>query len=234
MKEKKIIPSLKHYFNAYKRIAKDDLEEPFEQDKWRRYIPFSNFIKEKGLVLEVGCATAGLTSHLSEDNVIVGLDLSSEYLQLTKGILESQVLGLAEFLPFQREKFDVVVAECLLEHLINPMEVIKQIVHVLKANGVFYVLVPYNEDISKYEDLHGVKAHVHVFNDLIIEELFKKYHIVKRKGIGQLYLTSSIFKFLKNVFTKVLGKKQGLLLLDKIYLRLRLVEPPFIALKVKK
>jgi len=225
--------SLKHYFEAYIQIAHDDLEKPFEQDKWRRHIPFAKFIQEKGLVLEVGCGLGGLASILAKDSMVVGLDLSRKYLHIAKNSLDSSVLGVAEFLPFHREVFDVAVAECLLEHVISPEEVVEQIIPTLKSNGVLYVLVPYKEDISKYQDLHGVKAHVRVFDDNTINKLFSKYHIVKRNGLGQLYLTCSMFKFLKSVLAKILGKKRGLLLLDKIHLRLRLVKAPFIALKVK-
>ena len=151
------------YFNGYKQIAKDDIRKPFEQDKWRRMVPFRKFIgaKDSDKILEVGCGR----SELMKDGDLVGVDIAVEYLQ---AFHQSHPLVNAaiEWLPFKDGAFDIVVADSMLEHILNLQEGLSSLHRVLRRNGRLFVMVPYREDISVYEwqkEKYGITEHQRTF-----------------------------------------------------------------------
>ena len=104
----------------------------------------------------------------------------------------SNVVGDGHYLPFKENSFDGVVAQAVLEHVRNPVRVVKEIRRVLRKHG--YVLAdvpflqPYHPDPSDYQryTLEG------------ITELFSTFQEVE-KGI----CSGPISSFLK-LFTIVL------------------------------
>lgn len=105
--------------------------------KMAEKIKFTNF-------LDVGCAE-GLYIKLfsssmdSEDFCCVGLDIAKNYLTKTKKKAPnaSLVLGDAHHLPFREDVFDLVLCSEVLEHVLNPKMVLREIVRVSRK----YVLL---------------------------------------------------------------------------------------------
>jgi SAM-dependent methyltransferase len=72
---------------------------------------------------------------------VVGYDLVGDHLRRNDA-LTSAVVGTGEQLPFADETFDVVSANMVLEHLADPVPVLKEISRVLQPGGCFVFVTP--------------------------------------------------------------------------------------------
>lgn len=64
----------------------------------------------------------------------------------------TDVVGLADKLPFKDNSLDAVLCLNVLEHVRNPFKVAKEIVRVLKQNGELYCVVPFLQPYHAYPD----------------------------------------------------------------------------------
>jgi SAM-dependent methyltransferase len=93
-------------------------------------------------VLDVGAGAGivpemnfrGLVGHIS------GIDPDPRVLE--NRYLDSAHVGYAECLPYEDEWFDVVFADNVLEHLPDPLRVLKEIRRVLKPDGILLTKTP--------------------------------------------------------------------------------------------
>lgn len=97
---------------------------------------------EVSTFLDVGCAEGyyiNLVSHIRRDLDCVGVDVSSTYLKKAKlrNPNAEFILCDAEFLPFKKRAFDVVLCSEVLEHLPNYPRALKEL---LDAGNVFLTL----------------------------------------------------------------------------------------------
>ena len=84
----------------------------------------------------------------------------------------TDVLGVADNMPFKDQSFDAVLCLNVLEHVSNPFAVAQEIVRVLKKNGELYCVVPF------LQPLHGYPEHYYNMTREGIVNLFnKKLHI---------------------------------------------------------
>lgn len=97
----------------------------------------------KQKVLDIGCGGGFLTNDLARANhSVTGIDLSLSSLQVacekdeTKQVRFIQANALQ--LPFANESFNVVCAMDLLEHVEEPLQVIREASRVLKDRGLFF------------------------------------------------------------------------------------------------
>jgi ubiquinone/menaquinone biosynthesis C-methylase UbiE len=164
-----------HYRRAYDNIAKDDIVNEFEKAKYRRVIPFSRFITAKNTdkVLEVGVARGLLLNRLK--GIKTGIDIAHEYIDTFRG----DYVGICcsvESMPFPDHEFDVVIADSILEHVLDLNTCLKEVNRVLKPNGRFYALFPLDEDLSKYDweiEKYGLREHQRTFHVPVELPFFK-------------------------------------------------------------
>lgn len=173
---------MRDYYDAYQRIAKDDITDEFEKNKWRRMIPFRNFINAKDgeKILEIGVARGLLLSQM--EGYQVGIDIALPYLRTFKDGYE-RIQALAENLPFPQDCFDVVIADSILEHLLDLNSVLAELERVLKPNGRLYVLVPNDEDVSQYKwekEKYGITEHLRSFHE---SSDFQGFNVVQCRGV---------------------------------------------------
>ncbi|MDR0403140.1 MAG: class I SAM-dependent methyltransferase [Treponema sp.] len=99
--------------------------------------------KEKGHILDIGCATGALLASLEQRGWIVhGLEISqaqAEYCR-RRG-LDVSALPLEET-RFPPERFDIVTASHLIEHINDPGAFVREVSRILKKGGRFYVTTP--------------------------------------------------------------------------------------------
>ena len=101
--------------------------------------------------LDVGCGGGVYTALLAAKNILtVGIDVSKEALQATRAWVNSEgtsesvqlINCSAEFLPFRKESFDLMVCSEVIEHLDNPRRGIEEISRVLNNEGDIILTVP--------------------------------------------------------------------------------------------
>jgi len=103
----------------------------------RLMFPLSN-----GLVLDLGCGTCRISKvirEVSEESMLVGLDISREMLSVCseKNVADLLILGDSEKLPFREGSFDVVVSYRLLSLPVDWERIVSEVSRVLKVGGYF-------------------------------------------------------------------------------------------------
>ena len=96
-------------------------------------------------ILTVGCGSAQDLWYLARDNEIYGMDYANSGLEVARshGVnVRTGDLNSNASLPFEDEFFDIVVCKDILEHLLDPMAVVREVKRVLKTDGYLIVSVP--------------------------------------------------------------------------------------------
>lgn len=118
-------------------------------------------IKEGDVVLDLGSG-AGFDCFLAsrrvgKNGLVIGIDMTSEMVERArKNALKNNfsnvefVLGEIENLPFEENKFDVIISNCVINLSPDKLAVFKEAYRVLKKNGKMYV-----SDIVLLEELTG-------------------------------------------------------------------------------
>lgn len=94
-----------------------------------------------GVRVHGGWKTASGTDLAGRARAVIGYDLVGDHLRRNDA-LTSAVVGTGEQLPFADETFDVVSANMVLEHLSDPVPVLKEISRVLQPGGCFVFVTP--------------------------------------------------------------------------------------------
>lgn len=105
----------------------------------------SEFIGEGKTVLDIGCRDGVLTSYFSQKNTVTGADIDMVSLeQAGKGLgIKTVFMDLnGDWSELGGQKFDVVVAGEVLEHLYYPELVMDRVRSVLNPGGIFIGTVP--------------------------------------------------------------------------------------------
>lgn len=113
-----------------------------EEKGYRRYVSLVENALDgnTGRLLDVGCATGAILKEAVRAGWnTYGLDLSEELLeQAAKRVPEAKLFnGELKDTQFPSEAFDVVIAINLLEHVLNPKELIEEVNRILRPGGVF-------------------------------------------------------------------------------------------------
>lgn len=99
----------------------------------------------KPRILDVGCGTGANISLMQQYGTVIGLDLSSAALRLSKSRdLHALVQGDASSLPYEDTSFDVVLLMDVLYHRDVPDKSIplREVMRVLKSGGIVLLNVP--------------------------------------------------------------------------------------------
>ncbi len=112
-------------------------------------------VERSSRVLEVGCGAGNILELVSSDDR-VGVDLSPFLLEKARARLGPSVTLSemnAEALTFQDASFDRVYCSEVLEHVIDPGQVLAEMHRVLRPNGVAVVSVPDERAINRLKGL---------------------------------------------------------------------------------
>jgi len=160
----------------------------------RLLIAYSKIDPKK--ILDVGCASGWFLSQLSHfypKAKCYGIDVYKEAITYGKKRYKSLDLRYADghSLPYANKSFDVVVCTEVLEHVVDPEKVLREIRRVLSPNGVAVIEMDTGNRVFQLiwywwtHMRHGVweHAHIQVFNSKKLEVLIKKagFTIIKKK-----------------------------------------------------
>jgi len=180
-----------------------------------RFQYFDRYISQwSGLaVLDVGCGGGYTCEFLAKRGAEVwGIDQSEACIQAARDHAQAENLaiaykdGFAEYLPFESDKFDVVVCVDVLEHVEDPREAIAEISRVLKPGG-FFCFDTINRTwqsrlvmIGLLEDLLGeIPRGIHDWRKFLTPDEVQGY--MEAAGMGAIALNGF------NIFGSTIGEK---------------------------
>lgn len=103
-------------------------------------------IPASSAVLDVGCATGYFAHELKKKNCKTwGMDIDSEALKLAKKNCEKVFqadLNTVKAFPFKKSSFDAILLMDVIEHLINPNQLLSGIKQYLKPSGKLILSTP--------------------------------------------------------------------------------------------
>lgn len=138
-------------------------------------------------VLDIGCSSAILTAHVARHlpkSKIVGLDSYKAAIDFAKKKYPhiSFVTADAHKIPFKDKSFDIIICTETLEHVVDPLGVIKEMKRILKKDGQAIISMdsgslPFRVVWYFWTKTKGKvweDAHLHEFNAKLLAGLIKK------------------------------------------------------------
>ena len=142
--------------NKAGNFSRKNLLSGFKYPFWNRII---KNLKGSGRLLDIGCAEGEVIHWAKRRNIdSYGIDISRyAIMQLNEYYpgIHHLALSSIEYLPFQPDQFDVITCFDVLEHLINPINGIREVHRCLVKGGLFIVSVPNVNSIGR--ELKGDK-----------------------------------------------------------------------------
>ena len=150
-------------------------------DNIRRYQFIQKIISKKSRVLEIGSGHGFFLEIMKTNGFdIIGYDISKEKRKYSKKITDVPVydININEKIPADN-KFDIVVLFHTLEHITEPITLLKNIKKLLKPKGKILIEVPNSDDfhlkLNKfYKEFYWERAHIHYFNPKILKNVIRK------------------------------------------------------------
>ncbi|MCG2827558.1 MAG: class I SAM-dependent methyltransferase [Thermoplasmatales archaeon] len=124
-------------------------------------------LKKNSKILEIGCAEGYLLKRLEDKFETYGVDVSEHAVKIArKNAVKSRIsVQDANNINFSSEKFDMVIALSILEHLRKPENCIQRCYQILKKDGILVVQVPNTESIAvtlKGKEWQGYRDKTHL------------------------------------------------------------------------
>ncbi len=196
---------------------KESFEEVYkrrERDHWwfvaRRDLLCSLWKEKKiegKMVLEVGCGSGENLAVVKEESAraqVYGLDNSRGMIASSARI--KNILGDGTYPPLKEEKFDVILALDVLEHIENDRGALNAWIALLKRDGMLILSVPAFNILWSYHDI--LNEHKRRYNKGNLLNLLSK-EAVKIERItfwgGSIFLPTLLLNRLKGVFKSKSG-----------------------------
>lgn len=144
------IPGYDRYYQYAKKIIKFREPLDFLAKENDIYYPIYNYLQDKSnlKILDIGCSYGYLVYALNvAGHKTLGVDVSKKAIDFAiKNFGDSfQNIDAKLFLQTTSEKFDVIHASELIEHLLQPQEFINDCLKILNKDGVIIITTP-NKD----------------------------------------------------------------------------------------
>ncbi|MGB0891254.1 MAG: class I SAM-dependent methyltransferase [Flavobacteriaceae bacterium] len=103
--------------------------------------------KQDCKILEIGAGLGATLSHLKTTGIakeVVGLDISVDKDLIDTNTIDNFIIGNVEELNLEQYNnyFDVIILADVLEHLINPKEVLEKVANYLNKGGEILISIP--------------------------------------------------------------------------------------------
>ena len=163
--------------------TKNKYNDDAKNEAWYKIV---NLVPENASILDIGCSSGNLGATLKKDKnaTVVGIDLDKGDVELAKEKLSKATVVNIEKEDFSGlGTFDVVIMADVIEHLVDPVSVLKKVKKNLKKGGIFIFSVPNmaNSTIrikllsGKFEYKNwGLldKTHIHFYDREELERVF--------------------------------------------------------------
>lgn len=153
--------------------------------------------------LDIGCGVGSnfeILKNFSEE--VVGIDYSDNALKYCKGKKYSNLIKMdATDMDFKENTFDLVICSDVLEH-VNDSRTVKEILRVLKPNGVFIFSVPAHNYLWGPTD--EISNHVKRYEKNELKSLFRDNFKILKLGYWNfsMFFPNLLFLQLLSIFKK--------------------------------
>ena len=201
-----IITFFWNYFIRKNYIFKEDtMEEPILESflRKKRMNMVLPIIKKypNSKLLDIGCGFNYKFLLEVEPYISEGYGIDFKVPELKNGKIKTKRIKLNDKLPFHENSFDFVIMLAVLEHLNQPIEIVKEIERILKPKGKLILTVPsrnskpvleflaYKMKIVNEEEINDHKKY---YNYKDLEKLFKQTNKLKiqEHRYFQLYMNN--------------------------------------------
>lgn len=99
-------------------------------------------------ILEIGCGNGNISYQLAHSgHYVSGIDIDEKSVQSANRKfqhekLQFRVMDVCEYIVKEEDKYDVIVCSEVLEHLTNPLTIMRNVNRLLKDNGIAVITVP--------------------------------------------------------------------------------------------
>lgn len=153
------------------------------------------FIKPNTTVLDIGCSSGKLGAALKKEKKVkvTGLDIDAEDVKLAKKNLDAAyVVNIEEADLSKYGTFDYVIMADVIEHLVDPVKVLKKVKKLLKPKGSFIFSIPNMANVTtRIELLKGQftykefglldRTHLHFYDTAEVNRIFSEAGLVVKK-----------------------------------------------------
>ena len=153
--------------------------------------------------------------HFDSTIIKEGVELSEQYSEVCKQRGIKVYSDFVENIDF-KEKYDVVSCYALLEHIVEPIELINKLKTLVNKDGLLIILVPWHECL-KEKILYFLNIQWHMFSPPEHLNFFSKkilHDVVTKENDFKLvkfeYTSGGIFNPFKNI--PILGKGFGVIM----------------------
>jgi 2-polyprenyl-3-methyl-5-hydroxy-6-metoxy-1,4-benzoquinol methylase len=175
------------YKRNYDQIARDHIRHwrttgrnPFQEEgtlqrnENETFELLKQYLQPGARVLDAGCGMGDMLLRLGGYDA-VGIDLSTDYVQVGRERGLDVRVGRIEKLPWPREHFDMVICTDVLEHVLDLNKAVRELLRVLKPGGTMIVRTPNKEelpfDTPPYEYVH-LRRFDHATFHLLFRKIF--------------------------------------------------------------
>lgn len=194
--------SLSKIYEKHHRISRDENFSILEKERGEL---LKKIIGVNKYILDIGCRDGALTKYFAPNNRVLGIDIDASVLSKAKQKLgiETLILDLNDnWHKLGNERFDIIVAGEVLEHLYFPEEILKKVVDRLNKKGMFLGSVPNAFSLknrlryligNKKNTPLGDPTHINHFSYRELKSLLEKYfNEVEIIGLGRFKLLSKL------------------------------------------
>ena len=160
--------------------------------------------------LNVGAATGATSDMLTAFGSVMSIEYDAACTQFTKTYLSTPIeQGSILELPFEANQYDLVAALDVIEHVEDHQLAVQELWRVCKPGGHIVITVPAYQFLWSRHDLIN-----HHFRRYTLSQLTDLFRPLQGKVIYQTYYNSFLFlpiatyRWLMNIFQKLLGKKE--------------------------
>jgi len=166
-------------------------------------------------ILDLGSGEGGTSKVLSENNNVISFEISKERLRRQSESAQNikRLCGSALDLPFNKNSFDVIILQDVIEHLAKKDKVSEEIYHLLKKNGVVYLSTPNKTSVINFiSDPHWGVPIISILSREKIKKYFLHYFRkseIERKDIAELISLKDLQKLFGEKFESKLFTKHS-------------------------